>query len=346
MAKNDDYDAENDGMLSGDDVRTGYISGATFTNKPVQYTAVDGQAIFEGCIVLGTVEEMEANAAAVRSAIARHGVERAADIQRGVAITGDQFRWPNATMPYDIDAALPNKARVTDAIAHWEQNTNMKFVLRTAANAAQYPNYVRFRPASGCSSSVGMRGGRQYINLASGCSKGNTIHEIGHALGLWHEQSREDRDSHVTINWANITSGKSGNFNQHVTDGDDYGPYDYGSIMHYGATAFSKNGQPTIVTIPPGTPIGQRSALSAGDIAAIHAIYFTWHTNKSVLRTFVTHDSQNAWAQIQNVGWRKIKTGAADGVTNCFAMFCEAKANGRTVNVLADGSAITRAYLN
>ncbi len=45
-------------------------------------------------------------------------------------------------MPYDIDSSLPNQSRVTDAVAHWEANTNMRFVCRTSANASQYPNYV------------------------------------------------------------------------------------------------------------------------------------------------------------------------------------------------------------
>ena len=56
------------------------------------------------------------------------------------------------------------------------------------------------------------------------------------------------------------------------TDGDDVGPYDYGSIMHYPATAFSKNGQPTIVT-KNGATIGQRQGLSPGDIAAVQSMY-------------------------------------------------------------------------
>jgi hypothetical protein len=43
--------------------------------------------------------------------------------------------------------------------------------------------------------------------------------------------------------------------------------------MHYGATAFSSNGQPTIETIPAGIPIGQRSGVSAGDVAGVKAIY-------------------------------------------------------------------------
>ncbi len=71
-----------------------------------------------------------------------------------------------------------------------------------------------------------------------------------------------------------------------------------------------------------------------------------WHTNKTVQRVYSTNSSQNAWAQIEDVGWRKIKTGASDGVTNTFVLLAAAKANNRTVNVYIVSNLIERAYLN
>jgi len=255
--------ATSEEFQSGSGVRKGYIKGLTFGYREIQYEVIDGEAIFEGDIVLGTVEEMELLVAQVESN------QEGGNFQtRGVVITGERFRWPEGIVPFTIDPALTNSARVINAIAHWHQHTGIRLVARTNES-----NFVTFRPGSGCSSSVGMKGGQQFITLANGCSTGSTIHEIGHSIGLWHEQSREDRDQFIKILWENIEDGKEHNFNQHITDGDDVGQYDFGSMLHYSATAFSKNGQPTIETLN-GESIGQRTELSIGDIQAVNNMYF------------------------------------------------------------------------
>ncbi|MBC7774985.1 MAG: T9SS type A sorting domain-containing protein, partial [Phycisphaerae bacterium] len=143
------------------------------------------------------------------------------------------------------------------------------------------PNRIRFTPASECSSFVGMQGGVQNINLMDPFAPGNggngcyfpaIIHEIAHAAGLWHEQSRVDRDVFVVVLAANIQAGKAHNFDKHITDGTPIGPYDFASLMHYGPYAFSANGQPTIVALH-GESFGNATEYSDGDIATINYLY-------------------------------------------------------------------------
>ncbi|MBX3225623.1 MAG: hypothetical protein KF795_34275, partial [Labilithrix sp.] len=105
------------------------------------------------------------------------------------------------------------------------------------------------------------------------CGVTETIHEIGHAVGLQHEQTRWDRDQYVTIHWANIADGSAYNFEKHSASSQDLGGYDYFSIMHYGSYAFSKNGYATLVRRSGGALVGGATVLSSGDVATIAAMY-------------------------------------------------------------------------
>jgi hypothetical protein len=232
------------------------------------YTARNDLAFFEGDILLGRRQEFEG------------------PTPRGVVITGPDggksFRWPQGEVPYEVSSPALQE-RVTWAMDHWQTRTPIRFILRIGANSAQYPNYVSFIDDGACYSSVGMQGGRQVISIGPGCSAGSTVHEIGHMLGLWHEQSRADRDQFITVKLENIKPQTLHNFDVHKFDGMMVGQYDYASIMHYPATAFSKNGQPTIVPNLPNVQIGQRNGLSKSDLRSIKAIYphLDW-TNYSV----------------------------------------------------------------
>ena len=277
--------------------KTGFASGPGFENLAVEYVEVDGLALWQGCIELGAASEVEREsathrspssdshgvaaadlAAAVQSELASRSASAEVDdlVAQGVGLPQtSSFLWTDGRMPYVISNDLPNADRVTDAITHWEDNTGMSFVQRTAANAASYPNYVEFvrNPnVNWSSSAVGMRGGRQLIRVSDAASSGTIIHEIGHAFGHMHEQTRSDRDDHVTIKWENINEDFVSNF-QKNSSMTDYYQYDYDSIMHYPKWAFSKNGQDTIVPIQAGVSIGQRTKLSYGDRLANAKMY-------------------------------------------------------------------------
>lgn len=183
--------------------------------------------------------------------------------------------WPNGIIPYILSNSHPRYNEIVEAINEINSKTNLNLIPKKRRDK----NYVTFISSSDCSSWVGMIGGMQGVNIGD-CSKGSIMHEILHAAGFYHEHTRTDRDNYVTIHMNRIKRRGKSNFKRYIDrgrNGQDLGPYDYNSIMHYSSTAFSKNGSITIeIKSPPGRgdePIGQRKELSILDIKNINNTY-------------------------------------------------------------------------
>jgi hypothetical protein len=208
----------------------------------VSYQVVDGHAIHEEDMDLGPVRELT---------------------RRGGAVNMGE-RWPNGIIYFRIDEDFTGvvcdennencedaRTRVRGALDELEQRTPLTFI-------EVYDDWdgdvVEFRYADlncscGKSSHTGREGGVQYIRFDEDLWNGDSgnrmqpsgyrvvMHEMLHAAGMWHEQSRSDRDQFVTYHDECVQSSHAGNFDI-KDDSANVGPYDFNSIMHYRANAF------------------------------------------------------------------------------------------------------------
>lgn len=148
--------------------------------------------------------------------------------------------WP-PNIPYEFSPELQNDAKIQEgvrlAFEHYKKHTCLRFKKRTHEK-----QYIYFRKGRSCSSHIGANGGVRNIDLNSSCNKwGVIVHELMHAIGFWHEQSRPDRDQYVTIIWDNLSRKARVNFKKYGRDRvDSLGvPYDLKSIMHYSESAWT-----------------------------------------------------------------------------------------------------------
>jgi len=199
-----------------------------------------------------------------------------ADVERNGQVD-TYWRWPNAVVPYVITGSFSSSelSKIRAAMDDYQARTCITFVQRT--NEAHYINII---VGGGCYSYVGrIRRGAQDVSLGRGCVYNKIIqHELMHALGFYHEQSRCDRDDYVNILTQNIRSGFENNFNKYsCSQVTAFGqPYGYDSAMHYSKYAFSKNGQPTIQAKDnPSRTLGASAtaSLTALDVAKLNSMY-------------------------------------------------------------------------
>ncbi|WKY09750.1 hypothetical protein Q1695_002251 [Nippostrongylus brasiliensis] len=149
--------------------------------------------------------------------------------------------WPGARVPYFF---------------HWSASESAKRAFRRAARmwsditcidifeVGWEPEAIQVIRGRGCWSYVGKTRGIQDLSLGQGCdTTGIAAHELGHALGFYHTHARYDRDSMITVLPYNIEQGWHDQFTaQTKATNWNYGlAYDYGSIMHYGATSATRD---------------------------------------------------------------------------------------------------------
>ena len=233
--------------------------------------------VFEGDMILSK-EQMEFMASHVLKKGQRKGEGRN-------AIIGKKYRWPKNTLTYRFDPKFTNEQKllVKRALEKLQLNLTNCICFEEYSSGIRHIVLVKNVESNGCNANVGYHYNgltlNQHMNLGFGCFKtGKIQHEFLHALGIWHAQSRSDRDKYVKIKLENVDEGNKHNFERYdpsaVTHYDL--PYDFESVMHYDGKAFSKNGKLTIRTLDPTKQrliYHQKPGVSKGDVQLLKKLY-------------------------------------------------------------------------
>ena len=250
---------------------------------------VNGKAVFEGDIVLGDTPTLRSLATAIKSLGGAGAVNRklrevgAKEFSKGKAASPESRSasslllkiqghrdavqpWTAHRVAYDLSGISDRffKIALEDAMRDWEKQTQLRFAPRTGTDT----RFIRFQARSAGDDSCYWDGTKGVAIVDIDCSR----HEIGHAIGLLHEHTRSDRDQNVKININNIETAHCLQFLMNKLPGALCGPYDFSSVMHYPAQAFSCNKKATIEARAPHLLTYNPLIVSAGDYRTANVI--------------------------------------------------------------------------
>ena len=234
-----------------------YIEMDRSGNMLVTSVFIDGEyVVYQGDILVAEKEDFYKNG-----------------MDKKPLIVGRPKLWPGGKVPYEIESGLTNVKAINDAIEFFNENTDVRFVLRQGEKG-----YVEFKKGEhNCYASLGYKEKKRQVVLEKGCGKKEILHELMHILGFFHEQCREDRDDYLIVIWDNIDEKFHPQFKKipmslmHIKGSN----FDFNSIMLYGPSFFALYpGEFTMTTtssdIYKGNTVGE---LSQGDIVRINSIY-------------------------------------------------------------------------
>uniref|UniRef100_A0A3B4AVI0 Metalloendopeptidase n=1 Tax=Periophthalmus magnuspinnatus TaxID=409849 RepID=A0A3B4AVI0_9GOBI len=176
-------------------------------------------------------------------------------------------KWPRSSdgrvsVPYQLDTPEA-QAFIQSSMETFARSTCVQFIPRTFES-----DYLHIRNLQHCRSFVGRRGGAQTLELSfPNCfTIGIIQHELLHALGFHHEQSRSDRDRYITVNWDNIDTLENRENFYKVNTVNLRTRYDYNSIMHYPRS-------PVLEAKPYWREFGTATVMSNTDLIRVHRLY-------------------------------------------------------------------------
>ena len=125
----------------------------THSTGEFTYSVFDQDAVIEGDILIGRADEV-----AEATRLARSLMDHSKSV---LGFVVRRQSWRSRTIPFKIHPTLPNPNRVLDAIKHWEEKTDVRFI-PFVINPKPFPplpivipSWVQFDRGDRCASHVG-----------------------------------------------------------------------------------------------------------------------------------------------------------------------------------------------